>query len=148
MRILKILLLCLTVSACSNVPTAPQTDNWSKLNTTQIQVETPIDLPVFPKASLENDKAAYDLKGAKTLQQFKIASKANYQIALKLAEELNWSGRERGQLIKAGQLTEQRANYYAEQFQIAEEGRREEAKWRLYERWGWQSLIMFLSFGL
>ena len=133
---------------CASNVKAPQTDNWSKISTAEVRAVKPLELPSFPQATLENDKIAYELEDAKVLDEFKVTARSNYAISLKLVEELEWGGKERQQLIKAGQLTEDRANFYAEQFAVAEEGRRGSEKWRVYERWGWQALLVILGLGL
>ena len=148
MRMLKLFLIVLILSGCGSTPKVHQSNNWDKLNTTEIQITEPIKLPIFPKATLEDNKIVYSLEDAKTLDQFKIASKSNYAISLKLVEELKWSDKGSIQFIKAGQLTEQALNVCRVDFATAEEGRREEQKWRIYERWGWQSLFVVLTLGL
>ncbi len=124
-------LLLSSLTGCALKPVeAPVTKAFSKMaeKLPTINSKKPVQLPMLPKAEVQAEYLVFNKANAKKLLIFKTAAKANTEIANKQSLAINEQQLVQKNMVMAGKLMEQRANYLAFKWAIAETELQEEQR--------------------
>lgn len=150
---MNVLLAAILLSGCASqhIEIEP-TDRYSQLDRINAIETHSIELPGVPRLevrTLDNQVVAVlDKDGVDRLQEFRDAANQNNEALALLLSAHNDLIIQRNLMLENMRLEESRANFYAQQFVIAENMRRDQHDEFKTELWIHKVLIVILSLGL
>lgn len=150
---MNVLLAAILLSGCASQPIEIEpTDRYSQLDRINPIETHSIELPGVPRLevrTVDNQVVAVlDKDGVDRLQEFRDAANQNNEALALLLSAHNDLIAQRNLMLENMRLEESRANFYAQQFAIAENMRRDQHDEFKAELWIHKVLIVILSLGL